>query len=566
MLGGSAALRAALVGQAAAGAASAKAKPSSPPKGKSPASQLPKDGAERASPSQSGSIAAAKRSPPTASKATASESTRSRTSPRLTRPVPDGSAVAAKSGQKASSLSGISLPTPGRTSPRPVVRRPDATGDGSTSLASAGVRFGDDADSKSIGETPKTRGAFTPLTRSATSHRTGGFNPAYFLEKEAVVIDFGSAFTKIGFAAESKPRHILATPELRPRPQKAGGPLSRVEWIDVLDRLLTKLFFHYLGVSPKDRRVVICEEPFAPAAFRIALAHLLFKRFNVPSIKFILGLVLPLYLTGLSSGIVVDCGYDCARVLPVFAGVPLLSALGEAASGGRHINEQMRKRLMDELQSPPSWLDDEDVVEDLKAQVCYVKCNLHVGKEGRITLGTDQVADFTPAPGCGAGRASAASDTAGSIAVPNSCRWQPCEALFGPAPQDEAHERSGHDGGVGDAHLVGSIQEALARALERCPVDVSAAVVQNVVVVGGLATLRGLLPRLAVEIRDELLRRPRTAALAERLRICPLDFPPVCAAWAGGSIYGALGNAGEYTAEDYSRGRPLPDWTQDGFV
>ena len=41
-----------------------------------------------------------------------------------------------------------------------------------------------------------------------------------------------------------------------------------------------------------------------PSAFREALRALLFGRFRIPQGKFVLGLMLPLYLTGLSTGLV----------------------------------------------------------------------------------------------------------------------------------------------------------------------------------------------------------------------------------------------------------------------
>lgn len=76
---------------------------------------------------------------------------------------------------------------------------------------------------------------------------------------------------------------------------------------------------------------------------------------------------------------------------------------------------------------------------------------------------------------------------------------------------------------------------------EACPIDVRPAVVQNVVVVGGCATIRGVLPRLAVELQGALKRGERTAAMAAMLRFTPLDFPPVGLARARVRRWGAPG-------------------------
>lgn len=384
-----------------------------------------------------------------------------------------------------------------------------------------------------------------------------GLGTSYFLEKQAVVIDFGRAYTKVGFATESRPRHIIPTPELRVR-RKLGRDVtstaSELEWIDILDRLMVKIFFHYLSVSPKDRRVVVCDSAFAPSAFRSALAFVLFKRFSIPSIAWVVDLVLPLYLTGLNSGIVVDCGYESTRVLATFAGVPILSAYGETACAGRHVNARLRKSLREALPAGSSsdWLENEATLEDVKARTCYVACDLPTGREGeRLKLQTE---------------------TAGSVPlrqretvqVPEKCRWEPAEVLFTGRDDSEQPEDGFIDDGGGDGSL--SVVTLFQESLEKCPIDVRAVVLQNVVLCGGCAMLRGLLPRLAAEIRSSLTKDEDTDQIADRLLLTPTDFAPVCAVWTGGAVFGALEGTDDYTAEDFDRGRPIPDWTRDGYV
>jgi len=414
----------------------------------------------------------------------------------------------------------------------------------------------------------------------------GGLSTSYFLEKQAVVLDFGCAYTKVGFATESRPRQIFPTPEIGASRQGVGRggflsfTLSEEEWIDVLDKLLTRIFFHYLSVSPKDRRVVVCDQVYSPAPFRRALAFVLFKRLVVPSVSFVTDLVLPLYLTGLSSGIVVDCGHTSSRVLATFAGVPVLSAFGEAAAGGRHIQCRLRKLLRKSLPATQAsiaakWIDNSDVVADLAVRACYVTCTVPTTKHGpEIVLKSDLAMPFM-------------ADSHNSVDIPAECRWRPTEVLFdtqdgkdlGEEQEEEQEVQEGLEAlaslegveGVSGqrrnaAECCSSVPEAFCQALERCPIDVRAAVVQNVVVCGGCAALRGLLPRLAMELRDALRARPRMAALAERLRFTPLDFSPVAAVWTGGAVFGALDGAGDLSREDYEKGKPLPDWASGGFM
>eukprot|EP00747_Dinoflagellata_sp_TGD_P166276 gnl/TRDRNA2_/TRDRNA2_188826_c0_seq1.p1 gnl/TRDRNA2_/TRDRNA2_188826_c0~~gnl/TRDRNA2_/TRDRNA2_188826_c0_seq1.p1 ORF type:complete len:478 (+),score=65.09 gnl/TRDRNA2_/TRDRNA2_188826_c0_seq1:65-1498(+) len=384
--------------------------------------------------------------------------------------------------------------------------------------------------------------------------RLGPVGSSYFLEKQAVVIDFGSALTKVGFATESRPRHVVATPELDQRSRKAAA-MSEVQWADILDRLMTKVFFHYLSTSPKDRRVVVCDQVASTMPFRRALAYVLFKRCAVPSITFVADLVLPLYLTGLNSGIVIDIGYSSSRVLATYAGVPIMSAFSVAGVGGRHVNARIRRFLQDGVppeQRTADWLCDQEVIEDIKVQTCYVACDIPAGEQhsaGSLKL-SGPVRYLRP--------------RREEVVVPETCRWQSTEILFDGGSSHDPVEEMNIDGD----HLCSSVQDAFARTIEKCPIDVRAAVVQNVVICGGCAMLQGLLPRLAMELCASLKGRKEGCleALSSRILFTPLDFAPVSAIWAGGAVIGALDGVADYSAEDFDAGKPLPDWAREGFV
>lgn len=106
----------------------------------------------------------------------------------------------------------------------------------------------------------------------------------------------------------------------------------------------------------------------------------------------------------------------------------------------------------------------------------------------------------------------------------------------------------------------------MVRALELSPLDLRAQLVQNVVVVGGVASLRGMLPRLALEIQGALREKVALAALASKLRFTPVDFAPVAAAWTGAAIFGSLEGLPDFSLEDFNRGHAVPDWLDSGFV
>ena len=106
---------------------------------------------------------------------------------------------------------------------------------------------------------------------------------------------------------------------------------------------------------------------------------MLFKVFCVPSIVFVLELVLPLYLTGLHSGLVVDLGYKASRVLPVSAGVPVISAYSEAGCGAKDALEVLEKALQEpdeRILAPRRRLKRRETgQEDVLVCACYVACS-----------------------------------------------------------------------------------------------------------------------------------------------------------------------------------------------
>ncbi|CAK9029580.1 unnamed protein product [Durusdinium trenchii] len=370
---------------------------------------------------------------------------------------------------------------------------------------------------------------------------------SFFAEKQALVLCFGEAWTKVGLSGESRPRAIFRSTELQ-RKQRLGpdvdATLSLEEWVKVLSDLLNRIFFQHLHLSPKDRRIVVCDAVFSSRPFRSALATVLFKVFSVHSLCFVLENVLPLYLTGLHTGLVIDLGYSSSRVLPTFAGVPVLSAFSDASCGAKHLLQALKVSLSTSEEAAKA-LEDETLLEDCLVCACYVACDFpEDGEYPARSLKTDKDAEVRIA------------GSEKGLRVPAACRCAATE-LFFEAPDTPP---------VTPLCACETVPEAFVRALQRSPVDLRAPLVQNVVLCGGCATLPGLLPRLAQELQKALRQEQALSALATKLRFTPVDFAPVCAAWTGGAIFGALEGLPDYSAEDFNKGEPLPDWMRSGFV
>ncbi|KAJ4452937.1 putative actin-related protein 10 [Paratrimastix pyriformis] len=140
-----------------------------------------------------------------------------------------------------------------------------------------------------------------------------------------VVLEIGSAYTKCGFAGMGAPLTIIPTSLVTPSGKKVSPlRLSRdcpaptmAEWSSALREFLHTVFLRHLAISPTERPVVVVQDPLWPDPFRAALGQTLLTTMGVPSLVYIPSPLASLYPTGLTSGLVVDCGYWDCTVTPI---------------------------------------------------------------------------------------------------------------------------------------------------------------------------------------------------------------------------------------------------------
>ncbi len=194
-------------------------------------------------------------------------------------------------------------------------------------------------------------------------------------DKQAVIFDIGEAYTKIGFAGESTPRQIIPSKVKRLVGDKlvetkvVQRNANEKELYDVLREFLHVIYFKYLLVNPKERKVVICESVLCPVKFRNTLAKVLFGCFDVVSVLFAPGHLLALFTLGIPSALVVDCGYSESLVLPIYEHTPILSAVEFLPAAGKLIHKHIEEQLL----SSTGHVVKEDIIENIKVTSCFVR-------------------------------------------------------------------------------------------------------------------------------------------------------------------------------------------------
>ncbi|KAH3743839.1 actin, cytoplasmic 2 [Pelomyxa schiedti] len=200
--------------------------------------------------------------------------------------------------------------------------------------------------------------ATSEVANWAESWNKGGFRPA-------VIADIGSGRTRVGYSnnelppfdvesVHSFPHHQGYLPEQTFYWGKCVGINKYLFYgRDCMLRSLTTEMFEqglkFLGAT-SDHPVVFAEPLGMESRNWQELAHDILGD-SCPAVFFAPSALLALYSTGRTSGLVVDCGENITRAIPIFEGQILTSSCKKMALGGRDISQHLRD-LQEELRVP----------------------------------------------------------------------------------------------------------------------------------------------------------------------------------------------------------------------
>lgn len=352
----------------------------------------------------------------------------------------------------------------------------------------------------------------------------------YISDKQVIIFDIGSAYTKYGYANEATPRGIIRT-EVKCSETKRVRRIYDYNSTDDLYQLLVEflhaLFFRHVVVSPKEVKVVVLESLLCPTQFRETFAKVMFKHFEVGSLLFLPTHLATICTLGIPSALVLDVGYQEAVLIPIFEGVPILKAWQALPLGAKVVHQY----LMDALKkSSPNVEITETIAENIKVRTCFVTTLERSGK-----LETDKAP--TPPP-------SIKYPGVKSVHIPGELREKAFEMLW---------ERD-------NDNL--SIPTMILDAIIKCPIDTRRALAENILLIGGTTMAKGFASRL----KSELLMLVKSDLYSEKLKINTFKFhtapsKPNYTAWLGGAIFGSTDLPLRcLTKENYLKIDRVPDW------
>ncbi|KAL4717248.1 hypothetical protein ACJJTC_017135 [Scirpophaga incertulas] len=356
---------------------------------------------------------------------------------------------------------------------------------------------------------------------------------ALIQEKQAVVLDLGTDYTKFGFTGEAAPRCIIRSEFWCPserRYKRVHDYKTAEELYDNFVHMLHLLYFRHVLVNPKERKVVVVESLLTPTLFRETLAKVLFTHYEVSGVMWADSPRLCALILGTPEALIVSIGAREAEVTAVVHASVVLHAIQAQPLGAHAIHQELSK-LLDEDNKTELKLP-EQIIEDIKVKTCFVG-----NRERAVQWATGN--PLMPAKSVQyplSGRAA--------ITVSGRTRELAAEPLF--ARDNE----------------LASLPDIILQCIIQCPIDSRRALAQNIFVTGGTATIPGLKARLAHELRYLVTQPPYCDRLSIReFRFHKSGAHDNSAAWAGGALAGAADGGARALARDvYARTARLRDW------
>lgn len=226
-------------------------------------------------------------------------------------------------------------------------------------------------------------------------------------ENQALVLDNGSGFCKVGFASDEAPKSSFSSVVGKPRnpsiiigteqkdsyvgdeAQMRRGvlnmsyPISRgivQNWED-MERVWAHAFNNELRTATDDHPVFITEASLNPKSNREKMTQIMFEKFNISSFYVGNQSVLSLYSIGKMSGLVLYSGDGVTHADPILEGYAIPQAIQRLDLGGRDITEILSRLLLNRGINLTSSAEKE-IVRNIKEKHCNVSCKFDEDMEG----------------------------------------------------------------------------------------------------------------------------------------------------------------------------------------
>ena len=153
-----------------------------------------------------------------------------------------------------------------------------------------------------------------------------------------------------------------------PRPLIVHGFVTN--WND-MEKILHHTFYNEFRVALEENSFLLTEVPLNPKTNRERMTQAMFVIFNVPATYVATQAVLSLYVSGRTTGLVLDFGDGVLHTVPIFVGYALPHAILHWDLAGRDLTEYLMKMLTERGYSFTT-AEEREIGRGVKEKLCYI--------------------------------------------------------------------------------------------------------------------------------------------------------------------------------------------------
>lgn len=349
---------------------------------------------------------------------------------------------------------------------------------------------------------------------------------------DSAVFDFGSGYTKTGYAGEDKPLSVFPTLIGTPKSSNfqldsgevaehllgaealenytkifSSYPVERGVLINATDgEMLIDYCFAAIGADASTTGAVVTEPPLVSQSMREKMTEVVFETIECPAFFLMNQSAAALYSVARTSGVVVSCGDGLTTALPITEGFCCSHALYHSDFAGRDLTTDLMEIVFGKdkgsLKGKATFYDVEKMKEDLS----FVSLN---------SVGEEKTEEKYTLPN-------------GDIVSVGSVRYEVCERIFNP-------KFVGGKGRMSQFVKVKPLAEAVCESIATSEEEYAVREVffSNILLTGGTSKLRGFHERFLQDIGDY---SPEEVSI----HLVEDEGDASHNAWIGGSIMASL--------------------------